>query len=57
MAIKGPDKEGIVLTDKWHKAEHTGPGTFRQMLWITTGKTWEEHAAENWERYEKETGR
>ena len=51
MAIKGNDKDGIILCDECHKIDHAGHETFKAMLETRTGKTWGQHAEENWDRY------
>ena len=50
-AIKGNDKDGIPLCHGCHSDEHKGHNTFRNMLEMQTGKTWEEHAEETYNRY------
>jgi hypothetical protein len=57
MGKKDHDKCGIALCHECHKMEHTGSSTFRDMLLIKTGKTWEQHAEKHWEKYQAETGR
>ncbi len=56
MGTKGDDKMALPGCSTGspcnaHGIDHASPKTFRTQLFLTTGKTWGEHAREHWERY------
>ena len=57
MGIKGDDRNALpgCSTGSYcnaHGIDHASPDDFDTVLYLATGKTWEELAKEHWERYQ-----